>query len=154
MHSFFTPENIRKLFWCFQGVEKRSIKNEWIKESLRHISVNSFKKSAFWEKSQLTKISSIFKTGKKELLTNHRPVWLVRHVCVLNHLPEVSTLPRIWSFPGKSEPCLDWCPWILWRCNIFNLSRDLTRPTHWRVIQIYERELLAICHHPDKGICF
>ena len=34
--------------------------------------------------------------------------------------------------------------------NIFNLSRDLKIPPHWRIIQIYEWELLAICYHYDK----
>ena len=33
MHPFSTPENIRKrkVFWCFEGVEKGCIRSEWVK---------------------------------------------------------------------------------------------------------------------------
>ena len=30
MHLFSTSENIRKVFWCFQGVEKGWIGSEWV----------------------------------------------------------------------------------------------------------------------------
>ena len=56
------------------------------------------------------------------------------------------------GFYGKSAPCLVWCPWVFCKCryNVFNLSRDLTRPHNWGVIQINGCGLLVVCHHPDK----
>ena len=53
---------------------------------------------------------------------------------------------------SKLTPSLVWCPWVFhkWGYNVFNLSRDLTRPPHFEVMRIYGWELLALCHHPDK----
>ena len=52
----------------------------------------------------------------------------------------------------NSAPCLVWCSWVScsWRCNAFNLSRDLTWSPHWEVMRIYGWELIALCHYPDK----
>ena len=48
-----------------------------IKEPLTHIFKSSLKKGVFTEKLKSTKISSRFKTGEKELLTNYRPILLL-----------------------------------------------------------------------------
>ena len=52
----------------------------------------------------------------------------------------------------KSVSCLVCWPWVFcrWGYKVFNLSRDLTSPPHWRVMQIYGWELIAECHHPSK----
>ena len=52
-----------------------------------------------------------------------------------------------------STPCLVWCSWVFcrWRYNLFKLSRDIPLPLNWEVIRIYEWELFALCHHPDKS---
>lgn len=43
------------------------------------------------------------------------------------------------SLTDKSAPYQVWCPWVFSesRYNAFNLSRDLTWPSHWRVVQLY-----------------
>ena len=53
---------------------------------------------------------------------------------------------------GKSAACLVWCPWVFWNrwYNLFTLSRDFTRPSHWEVMQIYGWELLIVYHHSGK----
>ena len=53
---------------------------------------------------------------------------------------------------GKLTPSLVWRPWVFhkWGCNVFSLSRDLTRPPHFEVMRIYGWELPALCHHPEK----
>ena len=48
-----------------------------IKELLTHMFKSSLKKGVFTEKLKSTKISSRFKTGEKELLTNYRPILLL-----------------------------------------------------------------------------
>ena len=50
---------------------------------------------------------------------------------------------------GKAASCVVWCPWDIcpWRYDLFNMSRDLKRPTHWGTMQICGWELLAMCHH-------
>ena len=60
-------------------------------------------------------------------------------------------------FKGKnsydqSARTLVWHLWFFckWRYNVLDSSRDLARPYHWGVMQICERELLAMCHHADK----
>ena len=59
---------------------------------------------------------------------------------------------RVGTRHVKSGPCLVSCPWVFckWRYNLFNLSRDLTKPPHLGVMQIYGLEFLVVCHHPDK----
>ena len=60
----------------FDNVHVNVVKSVFgeIKEPLKRVFKNSIKEGEFPEESQITKISSIFKTGKKELLTNHRPI--------------------------------------------------------------------------------
>lgn len=40
-------------------------------------------------------------------------------------------------------------PWVFCKCrfNVFSLSRNLTRRTHWGVMRIYGSELLVVCNH-------
>ena len=30
------------------------------------------------------------------------------------------------------------------------MSRDLAKPSYWKILWLYEWELLIVCHHPDK----
>lgn len=48
------------------------------------------------------------------------------------------------SLTDKSAPYQVWCPWVFSesRYNAFNLSRDLTWPSHWRVVQLYRQKSL------------
>ena len=69
-------------------------------------------------------------------------------VYVLNLLSEVTTLQNLvtrrYKFSclkveaphGWWKPARVWCPllWWNWRCDIFNMSRDLTRTRDWRTI--------------------
>ena len=45
-----------------------------------------------------------------------------------------------------------WFLWVFcrWRNNVFNLSRDLTRPPQWGVFQINGWAVLMYYHHSDK----
>ena len=60
--------------------------------------------------------------------------------------------PLIGTSYSKSATCLVCCSLVLckWRCNVVNLSCDLTRPHHSGVMQIFWGELLRVCHHSDK----
>ena len=59
---------------------------------------------------------------------------------------------KVGASQDKSEPYLVRCPWVFykWKYNRFNLWRDLTRPPHWGVVQIYRWEFFAVCHDLDK----
>ena len=47
---------------------------------------------------------------------------------------------------------LVWFPWVFckWRYNVFNLSRDLARPPHSGVMQIYRWKFFAVYYHVSK----
>ena len=53
----------------------------------------------------------------------------------------------------ESAFCLFSCSWIFcrWRCNVFNLLRDITWPLHSEGMRIYRWELLVLCHYSDKS---
>ena len=98
-------------------------------------------------------------------------------VCVLNLFPKFNTMPSLvvislvkveilifqivtWSkghsalrFGTSHDKSSQFrCSWVFCKCryNVFSLSRDLTRPLHLGVMQIFGWELLAACHHLDK----
>ena len=84
-------------------------------------------------------------------------------VCVLNPLPQVSTLPSLLTISllivdikifklSRDLTCITWSMdhahvRCRWSCNVFNLSCDLTEPLHWGAMRIYWLKLLAVCHH-------
>ena len=61
---------------------------------------------------------------------------------------------RVGASQSKLAYCLVGCPWVSckWRYTLFNLPYDLTKPRHWKIMQLYEWELLIVCHHPAKFI--
>ena len=59
---------------------------------------------------------------------------------------------RVAASDDKSALCLVCCSWDFCKSiyNAFDFAGHLTRPPHWNVMGIYERQLLVACHHPDK----
>ena len=66
--------------------------------------------------------------------------------------PKGHVVLRVEVSYSKSALCLVWyvCAFCNWKCNVFNLSLDLTRLPHWGVMLIYGWELLALNHHSDE----
>ena len=64
------------------------------------------------------------------------------------NLSNCHVTPR-WSNPTVTSPCLIWYPLNIfkWRYNLFNLSRDLRKSSHWGVIWIYGWKPLMASHN-------